>query len=203
MDINYLKWKKPESLGEFIRLIYSFFWYFTLWVLTLELLYYLGIIKNIELTLIIFHIVVLVGSYYIFNFKKKDIIVKLYNFELSLGRKYLVLSDIVLHWITFLLLIFVIFRKKRNLMGTLNIKLLILFPLAYLILNNPIEVYQIEILGYKDKIIFENKPYEGHYVITPYHFNKKLAKKYIPSNHIDLGQGLLSLIEYVSDQNQK
>ena len=60
-----------------------------------------------------------------------------------------------------------------------------------------------EILGYKDKIIFENKPYEGHYVITPYHFNKKLAKKYIPSNHIDLGQGILSLIEYVSDQNQK
>ena len=113
--------------------------------INIRLLYYLGIIKNIELTLIIFHIVVLVGSYYIFNFKKKDIIVKLYNFELSLGRKYLVLSDIVLHWITFLLLIFVIFRK-RNLMGTLNIKLLILFPLAYLILNNPIEVYQIEIL---------------------------------------------------------
>ena len=27
MDINYLKWKKPESLGEFIKLIYSFFWY--------------------------------------------------------------------------------------------------------------------------------------------------------------------------------
>ena len=151
MDIKYLKWKKPESLGELIRLIYSFFWYFTLWALVLELLYYLGVIKNIELTLIIFHIIVLIGSYYIFNFKKKDIIVKLYNFELSLSRKYLVLSDIVLHWITFLLLIFVIFRKKRNIIGTLNIKLLVLFPLAYLILNNPIDVYQIEILGYREK----------------------------------------------------
>lgn len=152
MDIKFLKWEKPKSLGDFFRLIYSFFWYFTLWVLVLECLYYLGIIKNIELTLIIFHIVVLIGSYYIFNFKKNPIIIRLHNFELSLGRKYLVLADIVIHWLTFLLLIMIIFRKKINLIKTINFKLLILFPLAYLILNNPIEVYQLEILGYKNII---------------------------------------------------
>lgn len=147
--IEILKWKKPKSLGDIIKLFVSFFWYFTLWVLVLECLYYLGIIKNVELTLVIFHTVVVIGSYYIFNLKKNPFILKMYNFELRLGRNYLFVADIVIHWLTYLILIIIVSKKK--LLNTLNLRLLILLPLFYLILFNPVEIYQLEILGYKKK----------------------------------------------------
>ena len=51
-----------------------------------------------------------------------------------------------------------------------------------------------------EKIQFSNEPQTGHYVMTPYSYRKKIGKKYIPSNHIDLGQGLLQLINLI-DQN--
>ena len=75
----------------------------------------------------------------------------MYNFELELGRDYLFIVDLIIHWFTFLILIMVISKKK--LLNTLNLKLLILLPLLYIILLNPIEVYQLEFLGYKDKLI--------------------------------------------------
>jgi UDP-glucose 4-epimerase len=36
--------------------------------------------------------------------------------------------------------------------------------------------------------------YSGHYVRTPYAYQPKLGRKYIPSTHVDLGQGLLQVI---------
>ena len=36
--------------------------------------------------------------------------------------------------------------------------------------------------------------YSGHYVRTPYSYQPKLGRKYIPSTHVDLGQGLLQVI---------
>lgn len=149
MIIESLHWQKPNSLGDIFKLVISFFWYFTMWVLTLECFYYLGLVRNIELTLIILHIIVLIGSYYIFNFKEKPFIFKMHNFELELGRKYIVLADLIIHWFTFLILIIVVTKNKKKLLSTFNLGLLIVFPLLYLILLNPIEIYQLEILGYK------------------------------------------------------
>jgi len=42
-----------------------------------------------------------------------------------------------------------------------------------------------------DSVEFVEGEYSGHYVRTPYAYEKKAARKYIPSTHIDLGQGLL------------
>ena len=39
--------------------------------------------------------------------------------------------------------------------------------------------------------------YTGHYVRTPYAHQPKLGRKYTPPLHVDLGQGLLQLIEEV------
>ena len=62
-----------------------------------------------------------------------------------------------------------------------------------------------EILGFLEKDIeLVHHHYVGHYVRTPYAYQPRLGKKYIPPVHVDLGQGLLELIEYViSQQNQK
>jgi UDP-glucose 4-epimerase len=54
-----------------------------------------------------------------------------------------------------------------------------------------------EILGIADQIEFSTGDYPGHYVRTPYAFQLRLGRKYIPPLHVDLGQGLLQLIEEV------
>jgi UDP-glucose 4-epimerase len=57
-----------------------------------------------------------------------------------------------------------------------------------------------EIMGIKDEVQFENLPYPGHYIRTPYAYQTKLGRKFIPPLHIDLGQGLLQLIDIVKNQ---
>ena len=42
---------------------------------------------------------------------------------------------------------------------------------------------------------FKNSNYTGHYVRTPYSYQPRLGRKYIPPVHVDLGQGLLQLID--------
>lgn len=55
-----------------------------------------------------------------------------------------------------------------------------------------------EILGLPDAAVeFCETRYEGHYVRTPYAFQPKLGRKYIPPLHVDLGQGLLHLINEI------
>jgi UDP-glucose 4-epimerase len=53
-----------------------------------------------------------------------------------------------------------------------------------------------EMLGLpEDSIEFINKgENSGHYVRTPYAYQPKLGRKYIPPMHVDLGQGLLQVI---------
>lgn len=54
-----------------------------------------------------------------------------------------------------------------------------------------------EILGMKAEIDFRDQKLSGHYVRTPYAYQPKLGRKYTPPLHVDLGQGLLQLIEEV------
>jgi UDP-glucose 4-epimerase len=57
-----------------------------------------------------------------------------------------------------------------------------------------------EILGHQCSIELVENPHAGHYISTPYAYQPKLGKKYIPPLHTDLGQGLLELIRYVDSQ---
>jgi len=50
----------------------------------------------------------------------------------------------------------------------------------------------------EEKIVFSDEPQTGHYVMTPYSYSSDIGKKYIPSKHIDLGQGLLQLIHMIN-----
>lgn len=54
-----------------------------------------------------------------------------------------------------------------------------------------------EIMGIPDAVDFRDEPYAGHYVRTPYAYLPKLGRKYTPTLHVDLGQGLLQLIATV------
>ena len=56
-----------------------------------------------------------------------------------------------------------------------------------------------EILGLPvDSVKFIENKYAGHYVRTPYAYQPKLGRKYIPPMHVDLGQGLLQVVNELS-----
>lgn len=55
-----------------------------------------------------------------------------------------------------------------------------------------------EILGSKSPVEFVSGAQPGHYVRTPYAYQPKIGRKYVPPMHVDLGQGLLQLIDVVS-----
>ena len=60
-----------------------------------------------------------------------------------------------------------------------------------------------EILGFsKGSVNFVPAEHSGHYVRTPYSYQPKLGRKYTPPLHVDLGQGLLELIEEVQQSRQ-
>lgn len=54
-----------------------------------------------------------------------------------------------------------------------------------------------EILGLQQGVEFIAGEQPGHYVRTPYAYQPKLGRKYVPPMHVDLGQGLLQLIDEV------
>jgi len=56
-----------------------------------------------------------------------------------------------------------------------------------------------EILDIKKDIEFQDTVYTGHYIRTPYSYNEKVGKKYIPSMHVDLGQGILQMINEIKN----
>jgi UDP-glucose 4-epimerase len=74
--------------------------------------------------------------------------------------------------------------------------------------QEPMKVYDMlsmlaEVMGIKDPVKFIETKVPGHYVRTPYAYQPQLAKKYTPPLHIDLGQGLLQLIDEVSYEMKK
>jgi len=56
-----------------------------------------------------------------------------------------------------------------------------------------------EILGLHKSIEFIASKQAGHYVRTPYAYQPKLGRKYAPPLHVDLGQGLLQLIDEIRE----
>ena len=60
-----------------------------------------------------------------------------------------------------------------------------------------------EILGFPDSVEFVDGEYAGHYKRTPYAYLPKLGRKYVPSFHVDLGQGLMQLIDEVRAKNNE
>ena len=50
-----------------------------------------------------------------------------------------------------------------------------------------------------DSVEFIDGEYSGHYVRTPYAYEQKTARRYIPSKHIDLGQGLLQTMSDIDN----
>jgi len=60
-----------------------------------------------------------------------------------------------------------------------------------------------EILGLKNAVNFTTGVQTGHYIRTPYAYQPKLGRKYVLPMHIDLGQGLMQLIDVIQEASRK
>ena len=66
--------------------------------------------------------------------------------------------------------------------------------------QEPMRVFDLlkmlsEILNFSENSVeFTEERYNSHYIRTPYAYQPKLGRKYIPPTHVDLGQGLLQII---------
>lgn len=62
-----------------------------------------------------------------------------------------------------------------------------------------------EMFENKIELEFKESTLEGHYEITPYNFSPRLAKKITDTSHVDLGQGILDLLNsiYSEDKNRQ
>lgn len=75
--------------------------------------------------------------------------------------------------------------------------------------QEPMKVYDVmkmlgEILGLPEEAVeFGTGDYVGHYVRTPYAYQPKLGRKYIPPFHVDLGQGMLQVIQDLRDSVER
>ena len=57
-----------------------------------------------------------------------------------------------------------------------------------------------EIMGLNGNIIFENNTSNGHYIRTPYSYQPQVVKKLTLPIHVDIGQGLLQIIEEINQE---
>lgn len=60
-----------------------------------------------------------------------------------------------------------------------------------------------EILGMSQTVEFIESEHAGHYIRTPYAYQTRLGRKYQLPLHVDLGQGLLQLIEDIRNDRVK
>lgn len=58
-----------------------------------------------------------------------------------------------------------------------------------------------EMLGEEIAFEYDRDRNNAHYEVTPYSFNPKVGKKLAPPLHMDLGQGILKVMEEVYEQN--
>ena len=71
--------------------------------------------------------------------------------------------------------------------------------------QEPMRVFDLlkmlgEVLGLpEDAVEFTDGNYTGHYVRTPYSYQPRLGRKFIPPMHVDLGQGLLQVIDELNN----
>lgn len=71
--------------------------------------------------------------------------------------------------------------------------------------NQPMRVGELfkmigEMLGKEIEVEYDNDPNSGHYQITPYTFMPKIGRKLVPPLSVDLGQGILRVME---DEHRK
>jgi hypothetical protein len=127
-----------DFLTKLYILKYSIHSYFSFWVLFLQLLYYLGYLKQYQYSILILTLIVSICGFFINYINPKKIIIPIINIQLS--EKHKIYFDIVCHHLPLLLFVLIYDKNiKRD-----NLKFCFLVIFIYILFNNPIKIYHIK-----------------------------------------------------------
>ena len=116
--------------------------YYTIWSVVIQFLYYIGILKDFQES--VFYIVLLVAiiGFTMVYIHPRYVMIPYLNKKIS-GRLYKIF-DLIFHQLPLLIFVYLYdTQKKKD-----NLIFLLLSILLYVILFNPVKVYNIECLDY-------------------------------------------------------
>jgi hypothetical protein len=124
------------KIKDILTIIKKFYKYYTFWVLTITILYYLGDFEDYYLDLVFLHLMISMITLYIVYVEPKILHIDLGIIKYDLEGPRLIISDILLHHIPLLLLLANPGKMKKS-------YLFLLLPLFYRLFNSPKDVYGI------------------------------------------------------------
>ena len=125
---------KTKDVLLFLKKLYKFF---TIWVLTLTLLYFLGDLEDYYFDLVILHFMISCLTLYIVYIHPKKIVIDLGFYKKELVGRQLRIMDFIFHHLPLILLLANPSKLKKK-------YVMILLPLIYRLFVNPMTVYGID-----------------------------------------------------------
>ena len=144
LDLTISRYEPPRNLLEIKYNLVSLFKYFTIWILSLDILYLNSKIENIEFFLIFIHLGIILFCAKLFYFTLKEFKTNIYSAEIILKGKYLILFDIIFHYIPFFIICYLIRKRGKSIMvNRKSILLCLLLPLTYYLFFDTKKIYGI------------------------------------------------------------
>ena len=112
--------------------------YYTIWSVIIQFLYYIGILKNFQESVFYIVLIVAVLGFIMAYIHPRYIMIPYINKKIS-GRLYKIF-DLIFHQLPLLIFVYLYDTKKKK----DNLILLLVSVLAYIIMFNPLKVYNIE-----------------------------------------------------------
>jgi hypothetical protein len=137
-DLILLEDTPYTSIKDYILGFISLYKYFTFWIITINILYLLGYLKNFYNSIIFLNIIVLVGTTILLIKYKWKIHVKIHKKKMILKDNLYRLINFFTHYFLFILVINKGGTDKKNLL------LGILLPIIYLVFFNTYHIYKIK-----------------------------------------------------------
>ena len=136
-DLIIIEEQQYTSIKDYVLGIISLYKYFTFWVLTVNILYLLGYLKNFYSSILFLNIIVLVGTTVLLIKYKWKFNVMIHKKKMILKDNLYRLINFFAHYFFFILVLNKGGCKKNNLLG-------ILLPIIYLIFFNTYHLYKIK-----------------------------------------------------------
>ena len=141
-ELKVLRFQPISSYIDILRNTVSLFRYFTIWMLVIDILYLIGVIKGIEFFLITTHIFIILFCAYLFYFKFKVFRTHIHSLDLEFRGKKLVFIDFIFHYIPLILIIkYMACRELSVRADQTNILLVLIIPGLYFLLFDVSQIY--------------------------------------------------------------
>ena len=135
----------PKSVLEVKLNLISLLKFFSLWIIILDILYVFKKIHRIEFFLFWTHISIIFLFFQNFYFKSKELNTEIYSYKIKIKGNYLILFDILFHYVPLILLCIYFYKHKIKVTNTPESMFMLVFlPVLYTLLFDIRKVYNLD-----------------------------------------------------------